>query len=91
MGKNTELKLVGQPIFSQELKLIDKWSFSKLVKGQNSDRYYKDFKSWDHLVQSALLKRPHSKKAFSTIATLFRIHLVSMLDVNELLQNSNRT
>lgn len=50
MSKNTELKLVGQPIFSQVLKLIDKWEFSKLVKEQRSDRYYKSFKSWDHLV-----------------------------------------
>jgi hypothetical protein len=50
MSKNTELKLVGQPIFSQLLKLIDKWEFSKLVKEQRSDRYYKSFKSWDHLV-----------------------------------------
>ena len=50
MSKNTDLKLVGQPIFSQVLKLIDKWSFSKLVKDQKSDHYYKAFKSWDHLV-----------------------------------------
>jgi hypothetical protein len=50
MGKNTELKLVGQPIFSQLLKLVDKWEFSKLVKEHKSDRYYKSFKSWDHLV-----------------------------------------
>ena len=50
MSKNTELKLVGQPIFSQVLKLIDKWDFNKLVKAHNSDRYYKSFKSWDQLV-----------------------------------------
>lgn len=50
MSKNTELKLVGQPIFSQVLKLIDKCDFNKLVKAHNSDRYYKSFKSWDHLV-----------------------------------------
>jgi hypothetical protein len=50
MSKNTVLKLVGQPIFSQVLKLIDKWEFTKLVKRHNSDRYYKSFKSWDHLV-----------------------------------------
>jgi hypothetical protein len=50
MSKSTELKLVGQPIFSQVLKWIDKWEFDKLVKEQNSDRYYKSFKSWDHLV-----------------------------------------
>lgn len=50
MSKNTELKLVGQRIFSQVLKLIDKWEFNKLVKAHNSDRYYKSFKSWDQLV-----------------------------------------
>lgn len=31
------------------------------------------------------------KKAFSTVATIVRIHLVSKLDVNELLQNTKRT
>lgn len=32
-----------------------------------------------------------SEKAFSTIATMARMHLVSMLVVNELLQNTKRT
>ena len=50
MSKNIELKLVGQPIFSQVLKLIDKWDFNRFVKEMKSDRYYKSFKSWDHLV-----------------------------------------
>lgn len=50
MSKNTEIKLVGQPIFSQVLKLVDKWEFGKLVKEHRSDHYYKSFKSWDHLV-----------------------------------------
>jgi len=50
MGKDTEIKLVGQPILSQVLKLVDKWEFDKLVKGKNSDHYYKSFKSWDHFV-----------------------------------------
>lgn len=50
MSKNTELKLVGQPIFGQVLKLIDKWEFGKLVREHKSDYYYKAFKSWDHLV-----------------------------------------
>lgn len=26
MNKNTEVKLVGQPIISQVLKLVDKWA-----------------------------------------------------------------
>ena len=50
MSKATEIKLVGQPILSQVLGLIDKWDFKKLVKKKKSDHYYKAFKSWDHLV-----------------------------------------
>src|SRR5665213_169155 len=50
MSKATEIKLVGQPILSQVLGLIDKWDFKKLVKKNKSDHYYKSFKTWDHLV-----------------------------------------
>lgn len=50
MSKNTEIKLVGQPILSQVLQLVDKWDFDKLVKKQRSDHYYKSFKSWPHFV-----------------------------------------
>jgi hypothetical protein len=50
MGKNTEIKLVGQPILGQILGLVDKWSFKQLVKSKKSDYYYKAFKSWPHFV-----------------------------------------
>lgn len=50
MSKNTELKLVGQPILSQVLQLVDKNDFDKLVKKKKSDHYYKAFKSWAHFV-----------------------------------------
>ena len=50
MSKNTEIKLVGQPILSQLLQLVDKWSFKKLVAEKKSDHYYKAFKSWPHFV-----------------------------------------
>ena len=50
MSKNTEIKLVGQPILSQLLQLVDKWSFKKLVQDKKSDRYNKAFKSWPHFV-----------------------------------------
>ena len=43
------------------------------------------------LLLSVLQQKANVKKAFSTIATMVRIHLVSMLDVNELLQNTKRT
>jgi hypothetical protein len=49
MDKSREIKFVGQPIFSQILKLIDKNDFKKAVKEKNSDYYYKAFKSWTHL------------------------------------------
>ena len=50
MSKNTEIKLVGQPILGQILKLVDKISFEKQVKKHKSDHYYKAFKSWPHFV-----------------------------------------
>jgi hypothetical protein len=48
MSKNTYF--TGQPIFSQLLSLIPRSLIYKTVKDHNSDRYYKKFKSYDHLV-----------------------------------------
>ena len=42
------------------------------------------------LLLTVLQKQAKVKKAFSTIATLIRIHLVSLLDVIELIQNTKR-
>jgi len=49
MNKDTEIKFVGQPIFGQIIKLIDKSIFAQLVRDKKSDHYYKSFKSWDQL------------------------------------------
>jgi len=38
------------PGFAQVLKLIDPFDFKQLVKKFDSDRYYRSFKSWDHIV-----------------------------------------
>ena len=43
------------------------------------------------LLLTVLQKMANVKKAFSTIATLVRIHLISLLDVYELLRNVKRT
>ena len=43
------------------------------------------------LLLTVLQKIAKTKKAFSIVATLIRIHLVSMLDVNELLRNVKRS
>lgn len=42
------------------------------------------------LLLTVLQKKASVKKAFSTVATLIRIHLVSLLDVIELIQNTKR-
>lgn len=49
-SKNTEKKLVGQPIFKQIINFIPKEKFDMLVYKHSSDRYYKTFDSWTQLV-----------------------------------------
>ena len=48
MNKSTHF--IGQPIFSQLLKYIDRREIMSIAKSCSSDRYYKTFKTWDHLV-----------------------------------------
>ena len=50
MSKNTEIKLVGQPIFKQVLDLIDRVNLPGLVKKHNADRYYKAYKAKTQLI-----------------------------------------
>jgi hypothetical protein len=50
MGKDTNKNLVGQPILTQVLSLVNKGKFHGLVKKHKSDRYYKKFSSWTHFV-----------------------------------------
>jgi hypothetical protein len=50
MGKNTEIKLIGQPIFKQIVDLIEGINLTGLIKKHNSDHYYKAFKSRTHLI-----------------------------------------
>jgi len=49
MGKITEIKLVGQPIFKQIMNLVDKVNIQGLIKKHESDYYYKSFKTRTHL------------------------------------------
>ena len=50
---------------------------------------------WCTLIAQLLLtviqKIAQTKKAFSVVAALVRMHLISMLDVNELLRSTNRS
>jgi hypothetical protein len=42
------------------------------------------------LLMTVIQKIAQTKKAFSVVATLVRIHLISLLDVFELLRSTNR-
>ena len=46
--KNTHF--FGQPIFSQLLSFVDKTILSQVKSKHQSDRYYKKFDTWQHLV-----------------------------------------
>lgn len=48
MGKNN--RKAGISVLGQLLKLIPKDSFYSIVKEHNTDRYVKQFNSWDHMV-----------------------------------------
>jgi len=40
----------GQPVFSQLLSFVNRREIYRIAKSQNSDKYYKKFKTYDHLV-----------------------------------------
>jgi len=48
MGKHTFFS--GQPILSQIINLIPKSIVDRVAQQYQADRYYKKFKTWDHLV-----------------------------------------
>lgn len=50
MGKDTEIKLVGQPIFKQVVKLIDAINLNSLVMKHKADHYYKAYKAKTQLI-----------------------------------------
>jgi len=47
---NKSNHFTGQPILSQLLKLVNRGQVAKIVDEKKSDRYYKKFKTWEHLV-----------------------------------------
>ena len=61
--------------------------------GENENAIYTQV--WCTLIAQLLLtvvqKIAQAKKAFSVVASLVRIHLISMLDVYELLRSTKRT
>ena len=49
MGKSSKNNLVGQPIYSQILKILPREVIRGIVLEAKSDRYYKSFTTWDEL------------------------------------------
>ena len=66
-----------------------------MVKTEMQSEHNPPIGGWCTLIAQLLLtvlqKMANVKKAFSTVATLVRIHLISLLDVYELLRNVKRT
>jgi hypothetical protein len=50
MDKNNEIKFVGQPIFKQILRLIDKVNIQAIINKHQSDYYYKAFKTRTQII-----------------------------------------
>jgi len=48
MAKHTFFS--GQPILSQIIKLIPKSDVDRIAESHEADRYYKKFRTWDHLI-----------------------------------------
>jgi hypothetical protein len=66
MGKNKFF--TGQPIFTQLLKFIPRESVSRIAGQYKADRYYKKFKTYDHLV-TMLYTCLHSCKSLREVTT----------------------
>lgn len=69
MTMNKSNNFSGQPIIKQLLKLLSPDSITRTVSKYNSDRYYKRFKTYDHLVTMlyATLSGVSSLRELSTI------------------------
>lgn len=50
MDKNSEIKLVGQPIFKQILDLLGVINLESIIKNHKADYYYKSFKAKTQLI-----------------------------------------
>lgn len=50
MGKDSDKKLVGQPILKQIVDMVPRELFDRLVLEHESDRYYKRYDSWTQFV-----------------------------------------
>ena len=66
MGKNTHF--IGQPLYSQVIKLLDKSKILEISRSHGGERYTKRFSAWVHLVIMlyAVIKRFDSLREITT-------------------------
>ncbi len=67
MGKSTHF--IGQPLYSQVIKLLDKEKILEISRENGGERYIKRFDSWTHLVVMlyAVIMRFDSLREISTV------------------------
>ena len=93
MGKSTHF--IGQPMYNQALKLLDKSKILRISREKGGERYTKRFNGWTHLVVMlyAVIKRFDSLHEITTslladtnklvhIGILFKISRSTLADAN---------
>jgi hypothetical protein len=93
MGKSTHF--IGQPMYNQALKLLDKSKILRISREKGGERYTKRFDGWTHLVVMlyAVIKRFDSLREITTslladtnklahIGILFKISRSTLADAN---------
>ena len=94
MGKSTHF--IGQPMYNQALKLLDKSKILRISREKGGERYTKRFDGWTHLVVMlyAVIKRFGSLREITTslladtnklahIGILFKISRSTLADANK--------
>ena len=94
MGKSTHF--IGQPMYNQALKLLDKSKILRISREKGGERYTKRFNGWTHLVVMlyAVIKRFDSLREITTslladtnklahIGILFKISRSTLADANK--------
>jgi len=72
----------GQPIFTQVLSAVNKRDINRIAKSEDSDRYYKKFKTYEHLVTMlyAIFQKCSSLREVTTgmQASMHKLHHLGM-------------
>ena len=81
MGKSSHF--LGQPVYSQVIKLLDKPEIVKISRQNGGERYIKRFDAWTHLVTMlyAVIMRHDSLREIS-VSLLAEARKLSHLDIS---------